>query len=186
MTLTNQQGLSVKVTNFVIPFQSFRLAAALDGDGNGDGPVRVTGATVCAQIATYGPFLQRLGLCNPASDVLSVVGAAELTRFAGAQAPTMTEVGTVSFAATGTEITATLAASSLRLADHVAALLLVDEATDAPLALDYGLDTRRSADAAGHLSSVTLPIRGKQLPASVRAYLIVDVTAVATATVIIP
>jgi outer membrane protein assembly factor BamB len=187
MTLQNQAGLSVEVTNIVIPFQSFRMAVALAADGDrGLGPVRMTGSTVCAQIPTYGPFLQKLGLCNPSSDVLSVVGAAELGPFGDATPPSAAEVGTVSFSASADAITATLSGTSLRLGDHVAALLLVDEATGLPLAYDYGLVTRRTADATGLLATVTLPFGDKAPPAKVKAYLMIDVSAVAVGSVTIP
>ena len=78
--------MSVKVTNIVIPFQSFRMSVALGGDSDmfvDMGPVRMTGSTICADIATYGSFLQQLGLCNPTTDLLSVVGAANFTALRG-------------------------------------------------------------------------------------------------------
>ncbi len=32
------------------------------------------------QVPTYGPFLELLGLCNPQTDVIGVLGAANVAR----------------------------------------------------------------------------------------------------------
>jgi hypothetical protein len=146
----------------------------------------MTGSTKCGNIATYGPFLQKLGLCNPVSDILSVVGAAELNTSSVAPPPTPADVGTVNFTAASDSVTATLSGTALRLTDHVAALLLVDDASGLPVALDYGLDTMRTADAGGLLASVQLPFRGKPVPSKVRVYLMIDVSQVASTTLTIP
>jgi outer membrane protein assembly factor BamB len=181
LTMINQAGVSVKVTNIVIPFQSFRMSAALGADGNGSGPVRMTGTTICADIATYGSFLQQLGLCNPTTDLLSVVGAANFTIYA---APPIdpASVGTATFAGSATSVTATLSGTQLVAAQHVASLLLVDATTGAPISLDYGLTTKVVADGAGLISTVTVPLAGHTLPASVRVHLMIDTASVATGT----
>jgi outer membrane protein assembly factor BamB len=187
ITLINANGVRVKVTNATIPLHTFRLAAALGSDGNAVGVARATGTTICGAILTYGPFLQKLGLCNPTSDVLAISGAANFTRFAGAAAPAAADVGTVSFTATSTAVTAAVSGSHLALAEHVAAILLVDATTGAPLSLDYGLVTKRGADSAGNLATVTLPLpTDRTLPAAVTAYLIIDVSPVASANLSIP
>jgi len=186
LTMVNLAGVSVEVTNIVIPFQSFRLAAALGSDGNASGGLYLNGSTICSGIAVYGPFLQKLGLCNPLTDVLSVDGAANFTLFSGVTPPSASDVGSVAFTGTKDAVTATLTGSALGAADHVAAVLLVDAATGAPVSLDYGLDTKRTASADGKLQTVTLPITGKSVPASVTAYLIVDTAAVASATLTLP
>lgn len=184
ITFQNQDGVSVEVMNAVIPFRTFRMAAALDMDGDASGPLRVTGSTICMGIPTYGLFLQRLGLCNPKTDVLAVSGAANFTLYSGAAQPS--GVGTVAFAATADAVTATLTGSTLPLADHVAAVLLVDAATGKPVTLDYGLSTARTADAAGALATVSVPIAGKTLPPMARAYLMIDTWPAATATIAVP
>jgi outer membrane protein assembly factor BamB len=181
VTMLNQAGVSVEVTNIVIPFQSFRLAAALGADGNASGPLYLNGSTVCSGIAVYGAFLQKLGLCNTA-DVLSVDGAANFNVFAGVAVPSAAQVGTVGFTGTKSSVVATLTGSALAANAHVAAVLLVDATTGAPVSLDYGLTTTRTAGADGNLSTVTLPLTGKTVPTSVVAYLMIDTSAVASAT----
>lgn len=178
MTMINEAGVSVKVTNIVIPFQSFRMSVALGGDNDmfvNMGPVRMTGSTICADIATYGSFLQQLGLCNPTTDLLSVVGAANFTQYA-ATAIDPASVGTVTFSGDAQTITATLSGTQLVAAQHVASLLLVDTTVtpNLPISLDYGLTTKVTADGAGHLSTVTVPANGHTLPKSMRVYLMVD------------
>jgi outer membrane protein assembly factor BamB len=183
-SLINRDGVSVEVMNAVIPFRTFRLTASFGGDGSARGPVRLIGSTLCGGIPVYGSFLQQLGLCNPQTDALTVSGAANFTVQAGVPAPT--GVGAVSFAATADAVTATLVGSSLTLADHVAAVLLVDAATGRPVTLDYGLTSQRTTDASGVLSTVRIPITGKNVPRLLRAYLMVDSAAVATATLTLP
>ncbi|HEX4458145.1 MAG TPA: hypothetical protein VIA18_09245, partial [Polyangia bacterium] len=170
MTMANQAGVSVKVTNIVIPFQSFRMSVALGADGNGSGPVRMTGSTICANIATYGSFLQQLGLCNPTTDSLSVVGAANFTTY---PAPAAT-VATATLSTDGTSVTATLVGSQIVAADHVASLLLVDATTNTPISLNYGLTTKTTVDGSGMLATVTVPLAGKTLPATTRVHLMID------------
>jgi outer membrane protein assembly factor BamB len=182
-TWSNQDGVSVEVMNAVIPFKSFRLSGALGADGSATGSVRLVGSTLCMGIPIYGLFLQKLGLCNPQTDVLTVSGAANLKSFA---APALSGVGSVSFAATSDAVTATLTGSTLALADHASAVLLIDASTGQPVTLDYGLTTQRSADGSGNLSTVSIPITGKTVPPTVRAYLMIDTTAAAMSTLTIP
>jgi hypothetical protein len=170
--------------NAVIPFRSFRLAAALGSDGNALAAARLIGSTLCGGIPVYGLFLQRIGLCNPQTDVLTVSGAANFKVYSGASPPT--GVGAVGFSATADAVTATLSGSTLKEADHVAAVLLVDAATAKPITLDYGLTSKRSTDTNGLLSTVSIPIAGKSVPSRLRAYLMVDATAVAMGTVTVP
>jgi outer membrane protein assembly factor BamB len=186
LTLLNSDGVRVLVSNATIPLASFRLAATLGSDGNASGAARVTGSTICGKLPVYGSFLQRLGLCNPESDALAISGAANFTRFEGALGPAPADVGSVAFAASAGAVTATLTGSSVRLADHVAALLLVDAASGAAVSLDYGLVTRRTADAAGRLASVTLPLGDRPVPSTVEAYLMIDLLPVASARLTLP
>ncbi len=186
ITLANQDGVSVEVTSAVIPFRTFRMAAQLGADGSASGPLRMTGSTVCGFIALYGLFLQKLGLCNPQTDVLTVSGAAQLVRSDAASAPLASDVGAVTFAATADAVTATLAGSALKPADHIASVLLVDAVTGKAVTLDYGLTTQNTTTAGGQYATVSVPITGKTVPAMVRAYLMIDVFPAATATLAVP
>jgi hypothetical protein len=184
LTLESQGAVTVVVTNATIPLSTFRLSSALDGSGAPQTTLHVTGSAKCGPIPTYGLFLQALGLCNPSTDLLTVSGAANLTLFTDLTAPS--GVGTVTFAATTAAVSATVTGSSLKLAEHVVSLLLVDAATGAPVSLDYGTTSTRSADANGLLTGAGVPIMGKTVPPSVRAYLMIDTVPAAMATVAVP
>ena len=63
-----------------------------------------------------------------------------------------------------------------RAAGHLVSILLVDDATLAPVNLDYRTLTSQVVDGAGNVTGARLRIpAGAQLPASVRAYTIADV-----------
>jgi outer membrane protein assembly factor BamB len=187
VTFSSVAPISVEVMNLAIPFQTFRMAVALASDGNASGPLRVTGTTVCGSIALYGQYLQMLGLCNPKTDLLSVVGAANYATASAGTPPTSTQLGTVSFASTASAVTVTLMGSQLLKSDHVAAILLIDPTTGVPVSLNYGIATRRTTDSAGHLATVILPLpAGMTFPPSVQAYFIIDLTPVANTTLAIP
>jgi hypothetical protein len=176
LTAQNQDGVSVEVMNAVIPFRTFRLSSALDGK------VRVIGSALCAGIPLYGVFLQKLGLCNPQTDVLIVSGAANLHPYTPAA---ISGAGTVSFAAASDAVTATLDGATLDGTAHVASILLVDAATGLPVTLDYGLSTDRVVTN-GVLASVKINFGGKPVPKAVRAYLMIDTSAAAMASLTVP
>jgi hypothetical protein len=176
LTLSNTAGLKVEVTNAVIPLSTFRIGAALGDDGSAPKGTVLSGNTKCAGIPTYGPFLQLLGLCNPTTDLLSVYGGSNFAPF-GSGSMTATGVGTVTFTATADAVTATLTGTTLKATEHLVGVLLIDATTGVPVSLDYGLTTVRKTAADGTLQSVSVPITGKSVPSSLRAYLMVDATA---------
>jgi hypothetical protein len=92
----------------------------------------------------------------------------------------------VSFQATTDAVTATLTGTSLKASEHVASVLLVDATTGSAVSLDYGISTAVTADSAGLLSTVSVPIKGVSVPSPVRAYLMIDTSPVATRTLPIP
>ncbi len=181
LTLLNSDGLVVEVMNATIPFRSFRIAATLGAELSALDDAQLTGSTVCAQVPFYGPFLQNLGLCNPQTDVLSVLGGAKLTPWKAT--PAQLEA---TFALDAAEVSATVTTSTsspgknVKASEHVVSLLLVDATTGAPVSLDYGLKTTRDVDAGGNVAKVHVPVTGKTLPSTMRAYLMVDVSPAAT------
>jgi outer membrane protein assembly factor BamB len=177
LTMASAGTVSLVIMNATISFRTFRLAAAVDGTGASPA-VQINGSTICANIPVYGSFLEALGLCNSQTDVLAVAGGAN---FGLAPAATVPSVGTVTWAAAGGRITATLAGGAVRADQHLASILLVDDATGVPVTLDYGPTTTRQVDGAGNVTSVTIPV-GASPPAMVRAYLMIDATAAASAT----
>jgi outer membrane protein assembly factor BamB len=176
VTLRSTGGFRLEVMNLALPLDTFRVDGRVD---RGGGIVGLQASTVCSAVPIYGPFLQRLGFCNPQTDTMEVFGAAQLSPAPPAAAPT--GAGSVTFSATPTAITATLAGSTLRASDHVLSLLLIDDASGAPIPLDYGLATTRTTNADGTVATVTLAI-DRALPARVRAHLMVDVASAAHGT----
>jgi outer membrane protein assembly factor BamB len=186
ITLENPDGISVEVMNAVIPLSTFRMAAHLGMDGTATEGVRLDGSTVCAGVPMYGTFLETLGFCNPQTDLLVVLGGANMAPYQGGTQQAPAGVGSVTFAATTDTISAAITGSSLALADHVAAILLVDAAAGTPVTLDYGLGTVRTAAPDGTLATVSIDRSGKVLPPMVRAYLMIDTYPAALTTIAPP
>jgi hypothetical protein len=184
VTFSSSETLRIEVMNVVVPFDAFRVSARLDDqDGGATNVVHLSGSSVCATVPFYGPFLQKLGLCNPQTDELVVVGGADLhVPKTKTKSTTAVTAGAVSLARSTDAITATLTGSQVRASDHVVGILLVDAATGKPVALDYGIDTKRDLDAQGNVTKVTLPTTGKTIPASIRAHLMIDTGLITTTT----
>ncbi len=182
LALTNDAGFAVEVTGATLTFSQFRLSARLDRSGRTLETPRLLIGAICGNISLYGPFLRRLGLCNEQTDVLSAFGAALFTPITSQ--PSI-DAGTVAFAVTDTAVTATITASALRADQHTLGILLVDATTGRPVSLDYGLVTSHETDPNGVVRTVTLAAARASLPASVRAYLMVDTTPAARATLTI-
>ena len=187
LTLANDGGLDIDVLNTLIPLRSFRVSARVDASGNAAAGAGLTGDTVCASVPTYGIFLEKLGFCNPQTDLLTVFGGANLGPFGAGTSSLPAGVGTVTFAATATSVTATLAGGTLVAANHVTSVLLIDATTGLPVpGISYGPLTTRTV-AAGVLTSVTVPLPSSPPPpTSLRAYLMVDTYPAAQGTVTIP
>ena len=186
LTLANNSGLTVNVLNVDLPLDTFRVASRLAADGSAPSGASLSGSTVCGKIPTYGAFLQKLGFCNPQTDVLTVLGASDFRPHLGGTQSAPQGLGTVSFAATATDVTATLDGATMKLADHVASVLLVDAATGDPVTLSYGIITKRTAGATGQLTSVSVPLGDATVPKDLRAYLMIDTYPAAMANVTIP
>jgi outer membrane protein assembly factor BamB len=186
LTLENEAGFTIEFNGIRLPFDFFRVATRLDASGDAIASPALNVLAPCAGISFYGPFLRELGFCNPQTDILDVFGGAELHRFGDGTATPPTGVGGVSFSASHDAVRATLDGSSLALSDHLVSILLVDAGSGLPVSLDYGFVTQRSADASGALQSIEVPFGEHPVPASVRAWLMVDDAPAAVATVQIP
>jgi outer membrane protein assembly factor BamB len=173
LTLSNTGGASVVLNGFAIGIAEWRIAARLARPaGAVAGDPRMTLTVDCGRIGFYGPFLEQLGLCARGRP-MRVFGGAAIRPYAAGVQRAPTGVGTVSFARAGGALTARLSGSRLRPADQSVSLLALDARTGTPVPLDYGTATTRTADAAGHLESVRVPL-GARGRAPLRLYLMVD------------
>lgn len=179
-TLTAVGTLSVEVSNFSLPFQSFRIATKFVPGGDPATHSEIAGSAVCANIDFYGPFLQKLGLCNPQTDVVRFLGATDVTRRRDLPAPPA--VGTVAFTSAGGAITATFGGSKVKPAEHATSLLVVDAGSGNPVNLDYAFSTKRTTNADGTLATLSVPTAAIELPTATRVYVMVETTAAAKRT----
>jgi hypothetical protein len=179
-------GFAIEFNLIRLPFEFFRIATRVDTQGNALASPALNVSAVCGGITFYGEFLRQLGFCNPQTDLLTVFGGAELRPHAGGVQQPPAGVGTVVFAASPTEVTATLTGTTLRADTQSVALLLVDAVTGTAVPLDYGFATARTTGPTRFLETVRVPFGTVTPPASVRAYLMVDAYPAAVETIPIP
>lgn len=174
LTLINEQGFTIEFNGFPLPFEYFRVSTRLDPSGRSVASPATNTKTVCSKIDFYGPFLQQLGYCNPVTDLLDVVGGAELRPWGAGVVEAPAGVGAVSFAVDSGVVRAELAGSEVRVGEHNLGVLLVDVLTGRPVPLDYAKATTVAARPDGTVASVEVVRRGTPGPTTVRAYLMVD------------
>jgi hypothetical protein len=174
LTMVNEKGFVVEFNGFPIPFDFFRAATRLDAGGAALTSAALNVKAVCSGIDFYGPFLQLLGYCNPTTDLLDVVGAAELRPFSGGVQGPPDGVGTATFASANHTITATVDGSALRVDEHNVGILLVGVGDGSPLAVNYTASTTAVATPQGTLASVSLALPAEVSGITVRAYLMID------------
>jgi hypothetical protein len=170
----NSKGFSMGIQGTTIPFNLFRIAGALDESGAAQKGATIQAVTTCEDIPFYGAFLQSFGFCNPDTDQLVAWGAVLLNPFKGGSQTAPTGLGSVSFSATASSLTATLTGSTLLAAEHTFGILLVDTATGSPVWMDYGKLLSRTVDGDGKPATVVLNFDRAKVPNQVRAYLMVD------------
>lgn len=181
LSMTAPGGITIQLDDIDLPFSAFRTDLQLAANGQDvTKPASLIGGSTCSSIPVYGAFLEGLGLCNPQTDGISFVAGANVA-YHGPR-PAISGAGTVTFTHDATGVTATLDGASLVAAEHLASLLLLDATTGSPVPLGYALDTKTTKDASGHLATVTIPFGTTAPPASVRAYLMIDATPTASAT----
>jgi len=180
LSMSAPGGITIQLDAINIPFSAFRMDLQLAANGqDATKAASLVGSSDCAGIPVYGAFMEGLGLCNPQTQGISFVAGANVA-YHGAR-PAVS-AGTVAFTHDTTGVTATLSGSSLAASGHLASLLLVDASTGSPVGLNYGLDTKTTKDASGNLATVSIPFGTTTPPASVRAYLMIDATPAASAT----
>ena len=117
-------------------------------------------SAVCGGITLYGQFLQQLGFCNPQTDVLTVFGGAEFRPHEGGVQAPPAGVGTINFGVDPTAVSIALGNTTLRADEHSVSILVIDDATGAPLSLDYGFKTTRTMGPTGLIETVSVPWNG--------------------------
>jgi hypothetical protein len=163
----------------VVPLRLFEMRGELPPDLRFRPGAALYAETVCATVPNYGPELRFTGICNP-TGVLAASGTFLSSAYRGAAStrPPGARLGglrvTRPMAGSAGVVDARLAGSPLRAGRHVAAVLLTDAHTGAPVGLDYHSLTRLFVSgrriSAVHL---TLPA-GTRLPRRVRAYVMID------------
>jgi outer membrane protein assembly factor BamB len=186
LTMRNEAGFTVEFNGFPLPFEFFRVAARVDIHGAAIDHAAINAKTTCGNIDFYGAFLQRLGYCNPSTDLLNVVGAAELRPHGNGVKPPPRPAGDVDFGSNATSVTATIHGSTWRAAEHNVGLLLVDARTGRPLPLDYAQQTTHTVSADGGIESVTVQFPPGSAHGAVRAYAMLDDYPAASAALALP
>ncbi len=165
----------------LVPLRRFEMRGDL-GPGLSFAPgVSLFADTVCATVPNYGPELTFTGICNPRG-VLAASGTFLSGAYRGTAnlRPAGTRIGSLRLTAPGPgtsgHVDARLTGSRLpSAARHVAAILLTNAQTGAPVETDYRAQTSFSTTGRDRIAGVhlTLPA-GTVLPRRVRAYVIVD------------
>jgi outer membrane protein assembly factor BamB len=164
-----------------VPLRRFELRGTLAPNLRFAATSNLFADTVCRTVPHYGPELLLTGICNP-NGVLAASGTFISSAYRGDAnvRPAGVSVGPVTIirptSTTPGSAQATLTGSRLPPArSHVAAILLTDAATGAPVALDYRPDTTLSTNPGDQITGLrlTIPV-GTALPASIDAYVILD------------
>ena len=177
LSFTNAGGARFELNGFENANEFWRMAARVDRGGRTAGPMDVALNVDCAKVGFYGQALEGLGACTTTRP-MAVFGAALLDSAGTQSAPA--GVGRVAFTRSGGALVATLTGSRLRANDHVLSVVAVDRRTDQPLPLDYSYGTSTTATSGGAPATVRVPL-GTYTRTPVRAYLMVDATAAASA-----
>ena len=182
LTFTNAQGTTVELNGFQNNVDRWQISARVDPRGRA---LETTGTALtvnCGGIGVYGAALQQLGACASGRP-MTIFGGADLSPNPGASVQTDPGgIGALQVAREGDRLVARLAGSKIDPSAKNIGLLVIDAATGVPLPLDYSYGTQRTADADGHLTSVSVPLTGS-LPASVRAYVMLGAFPATMATV---
>ncbi len=170
----NGTGLTLVTGGPPIPIDDFRLASQFDAAGRFDAGTSMVARAGCSDLGLIGTFLTLFQLCNGAGEFVSVGTIRGEVYDGGAnQRPAGVEVTALERA--DRDVTARFAAPGYKLAEHLPAIVLIDDATGRAVQLDYRKALVAAADGAGDLASVTLRVPANvALPASLRATVVTD------------
>lgn len=175
LTFYNDDGFKINfVGSWDMPFGFYRASTALDPR---TGAIRTSAAlnavAHCNELEYYGNFLKLMGMADMRSGHMPVFGGLDVSVHEDAAAAAA-EIGSVSFSRDESTATATISGGSLRKADHVFSLLLVDASSGRALPLYYTKRTEVRANADGEVTSVSIAFDDLEDPGELRAYYLVD------------
>jgi outer membrane protein assembly factor BamB len=168
-----------------VPVQRLELRAQLSHNLTALPGASIYGEVQCLSVPTYGPILPTQRLCNNEGKLVAsgtfVTGP--YPRGIANRRPHGVAVTSVSLqrpsAGSAGYVRAALSLrrhASYPARNHLAAILLVDAASGAPVGLDYRSNTIDRTNSRGNIDQVQLTIpAGTTLPTHVRAYVISDV-----------
>ncbi len=174
LSLSNEKSFALEAMNANLAFDSFVVRVRLDDDGDGAEPATVTVKAICSDIAMYGAFLQKLGLCNPQTDQLVVFGAALVNRYGDGLTGPPVDAGAPEFSIVADGLQVRFDEPELPVDAHRYALLVVDPASGLPVPIYYGLKTSVHGSYGGLLEEVRLKVKIADLPSPMRVYFMVD------------
>lgn len=176
LTFHNYEGFKINfVGSWDMPFGFYRATTRVDPDsGRALVPAELVAIAHCNDLEYYGRFLQLMGMADLKTGYMTVVGGLDVNLFADTAGAAPAEAGRVTFSRDATSATATIAGGTLRKPDHVFSLLLVDAATQEPMALDYTGRTDVQSNEKGEVTSVRVRFEEGRVSSPVRAYYLVD------------
>ena len=185
----NASQVSLQFSFGPVPLRSLDFRGALGADGSFAPGASLYGQVTCADVPNYSVYLYDRRASATRSDTLASYGTFLSDGYDGAAARTrsrracaragwtLTRADRDRATARRSRRCGCASGTRYRAAGHLVSILLVDAATGAPVSLDYrtltdaGRGRRRATWSARGCGSR----RGRELPASVRAYTIADV-----------
>jgi hypothetical protein len=175
LTFQNYDGFKINfVGSWDMPFGLYRASTATQPRTGAPGPAALFAVAHTDELEYYGRFLKLMGLADMETGRMPVFGGLDVAILGEAPAPPARALGSVRFSRDASGATATIEGGTLRKADHVFSLLLVDAATGRALPLYYTQRTRVEANADGEVTSVRVAFDGAQVPEAIRAWYLVD------------
>jgi outer membrane protein assembly factor BamB len=175
------RGFTLDVSGVSIGMDLFRVAGRLAADLTSPS-LNLYGEVVCAEVESFGPVLDILGLCNPDSGKLIANGTAMLAPHPGPEGrrPAVV-IAAVQVEGAGADraVVATFSGATLEAAEHLAAIVLVKAGTVDAVDLPYGAALSQVTDAQGHLTGVRLPVPASADLAGTEAIVVLDLFPVA-------
>jgi outer membrane protein assembly factor BamB len=176
LTFHNYDGFKINfVGSWDMPFGLYRASTAVEArSGALRRSAALTAVAHCNELEYYGNFLKLMGMAAMDTGHMPVFGGLDVSVHDDVHAALPAGVGSVRFSRDGSSATATISGGSLRKADHVFSLLLVDANSGRALPLYYTQRTELRTDADGAVTSVSVAFDELEVPARIRAYYLVD------------